>query len=197
MASRVFSTFKRCLRSQFVSEFTYYSFIIGSWVPAVIFFNNHVGQVTRINGSSMYPFLNGGYNEGLRKDLCWNNKMSPTKKGKLQRGMVVSFRSPYNPEVLSVKRVVALEGDLVYTRAPYPLPTVEIPPGHIWVEGDNEDGTKTLDSNHYGPISMNLIVGRITHILWPLNSYGPVRWAEFKGKAKVIKGQRDGTGQWI
>lgn len=106
-------------------------------------------------------------------------------------------RSPYNPEVISVKRVIALEGDLVYTRAPYPLPIAEIPSGHIWVEGDNEDGTKTLDSNHYGPISMNLIVGRITHVLWPLKSYGPVQWAEFKGRAKVIKGRRDGTRQWI
>ena len=45
-------------------------------------------------------------------------------------------RSPYHPEKQVVKRVIALEGDRVYTRAPYPFPIADVPPGHVWVEGD-------------------------------------------------------------
>jgi inner membrane protease subunit 2 len=96
-------------------------------------------------------------------------------------------RSPSHPEVLSIKRVIALPGDKVITKAPYPYPTAVIPVNHVWVEGDNKDGRKTLDSNHYGPISMNLITGRVTHILRPWK--GQVRWWEFEGTARVIKGR--------
>ena len=39
--------------------------------------------------------------------------------------------------------------------------TVYIPPGHVWVRGDNPK--ESTDSNLYGPIPMNLIQGKITH----------------------------------
>jgi inner membrane protease subunit 2 len=104
--------------------------------------------------------------------------------------MVLYHRSPYHPEVLSIKRIIALEGDTVYTRAPYPYPTAVVPLNHVWVEGDNKDGNKTLDSNHYGPIAMPLIVGKVAYVLWPWNSFGSIPWWEFKGRTTVIKGQR-------
>jgi mitochondrial inner membrane protease subunit 2 len=50
--------------------------------------------------------------------------------------------------------------------------------GHVWVEGDGEAG-KSLDSNYYGPISMALITGRVTHILFPFRKLGKVKWEEF------------------
>ena len=105
-------------------------------------------------------------------------------------------RSPSHPEVLVIKRIIALEGDKVYTRAPCPLPIVPIPANHVWVEGDNRDGRKSLDSNHYGPIPISLITGKVTHILWPWNSSGAIRWWEFKGKTRVIKGRREDAPQW-
>jgi mitochondrial inner membrane protease subunit 2 len=98
---------------------------------------------------------------------------------------IFNFRSPSHPDVLSIKRVIALPGDKVITKAPYPYPTTVIPLNHIWVEGDNQDGRKTLDSNHYGPISMSLITGRVTHVLRPWK--GQVRWWEFEGSTRVIK----------
>lgn len=88
-------------------------------------------------------------------------------------------RSPYNPETTSIKRVIALEGEYVRTRDPYPQPRVRVPMGHVWVEGDGEPG-KSLDSNYYGPISMALITGRVTHILFPFRKFGRVRWEEFR-----------------
>lgn len=44
-------------------------------------------------------------------------------------------RSPINPKILLVKRIVALAGDIVTTLPPYPDKEVTIPPGHVWVEG--------------------------------------------------------------
>ena len=93
---------------------------------------------------------------------------------------IAGHRTPHDPKTTAVKRVVALEYEQVRTRPPYPMPTMEVPAGHVWVEGDNKDGRKTLDSNSYGPIAMNLIVGRVTHVLFPWSSFGPVRWWQFK-----------------
>ena len=104
-------------------------------------------------------------------------------------------RSPNNGRI-AIKRVIALEGDEVQTRAPHPFPKAAVPPGHIWVEGDNRDRNKTLDSMHYGPISMNLITGKVTHVLWPWKSAGPIPWWQFKGRTKVLKGRKDDPLDW-
>lgn len=82
-----------------------------------------------------------------------------------------------NPKVIAVKRVVALEGDTLTTKAPYPFPQVKVPTGHVWVEGDGPPGS-SLDSNTYGAVSKQLLTGRITHILWPFKSMGRIRYWE-------------------
>ena len=43
---------------------------------------------------------------------------------------------------------------------------IRIPKGHVWVQGDNLHNT--VDSNKYGPVSLGLVVGVATHIVWPL-----------------------------
>ncbi|CAG8984090.1 hypothetical protein HYALB_00010590 [Hymenoscyphus albidus] len=178
----------------FMRKSGYNLLIFASWIPALVFFNENVGQVAKISGASMYPYLNTSYNEGRSKDLCWVNKWSPGQN--LQRGMLVSFWSPSHPEVLAIKRIIAVEGDVVYPRAPCPSPKAEIPAGHVWVEGDNRDGRRSLDSNYYGPIPINLVQGKVTNILWPWASSGPIRWWEFKGKTKVVEGRREDAPQW-
>ena len=90
-SSRILSMFSRRIRPrQFIREFSYYSFLIISWVPAAVFFNEHVGQLSWIHGPSMYPYLNADFNQGLTEDMCWVNKWGPTEN--LQRGMIVAFR---------------------------------------------------------------------------------------------------------
>ena len=37
----------------------------------------------------------------------------------------------------------------------------------MWVEGDHPQGEKTLDSNHFGPVAQNLIVGRVGGVVLP------------------------------
>jgi len=188
--NRISSIFGRLARHRpDIRDFSFRLLGFVTWIPAIAFFNMHVAELVWINGASMYPYLNTGFHQSLKKDICWVYKQNPIEG--LQRGMLITFWSPYNPEVVVVKRVIALEGDKVYTRAPYPFPIADVPAGHIWVEGDNRDGTKNLDSNWYGPISKSLITGKVTHVLWPWSSFGPVRWWEFKGRTSVIRGRRE------
>lgn len=85
---------------------------------------------------------------------------------------------------MSVKRVIGLEGDVVHTRKPYPTPYVRVPPGHMWVEGDAGEG-KSLDSNTYGPVSIGLVTGQLTHILLPWEKAGRVRWWEYPVEGRI------------
>lgn len=94
-----------------------------------------------------------------------------------------------------MKRVIALEGDKVYTRAPYPFSTAVVPTGHVWVEGDG--GKQSLDSNTYGPISKSLITGKIVYVVWPWSSFGTIRWDQFRGKTKVVEAQDHERLEWI
>ena len=87
--------------------------------------------------------------------------------------------------------MVALEGDTVFTHAPYPYPTAVVPKFHVWVDGDNPDSTKTLDSHYYGPISMALITGKVTHVVWPLKSVGAIPWWQYKGRTRVLRGRKE------
>jgi inner membrane protease subunit 2 len=108
----------------------------------------------------------------------------------------ITSRSPNNPNLQVVKRVLAKEGDTVITRAPCPVPTIQVPMNHIWVEGDNGDPNKTIDSNTYGPIPLNLVNGRLTYILSPWRRFGPIQWQEYNGPKRVIRGQRDQAPRW-
>lgn len=108
----------------------------------------------------------------------------------LKRGMVVAFWSPHNPELLAVKRIVAVEGDRVKTRGRYPFVYEDVPVGHVWVEGDNSEkmGEESYDSNFYGPVSKSLIVGRVVGVVWPLGRRGWIRWEDWKGSERVMEG---------
>ncbi|KAI0021047.1 mitochondrial inner membrane protease subunit-like protein [Xylariomycetidae sp. FL0641] len=153
-----------------------YLFGIATWLPVIISFNDYVGEVTWIEGNSMYPFFNAEKNETTRQDIVLNFKYN-AQYG-LRRGMIVTLWHPYDPEKTAVKRVIGLPGDVVRTRDPYPVPTVRIPPGHVWVEGDGGP-RESRDSNTYGPVSTGLIIGKVTHILWPWHRAGKVRWWEW------------------
>jgi len=192
MASRHFSSvFSR----SFARDTSWYLFGIATWFPVIYFFNSKIGTTAKINGASMYPYLNIDYDRSLQKDICYINKW--LAKDNIQRGMIVSFWSPYHPEVQAIKRVIAVEGDIVYTRAPYPYPTCEVPHGHVWVEGDGTHGGKnSLDSNTYGPLSKNLITGKVTYILWPWKSFGSIEWWNFKPKTRVVKARSHEALHW-
>uniref|UniRef100_A0A2I2YYT7 Mitochondrial inner membrane protease subunit 2 n=1 Tax=Gorilla gorilla gorilla TaxID=9595 RepID=A0A2I2YYT7_GORGO len=83
-----------------------------------------------------------------------------------------SMQSPKNPEQKIIKRVIALEGDIVRTIG-HKNRYVKVPRGHIWVEGDHHG--HSFDSNSFGPVSLGLLHAHATHILWP-----PERWQKLE-----------------
>lgn len=95
-------------------------------------------------------------------------------------------RSPNDPERMIIKRIVAMPGDVVLTRPPYPFPEAEVPPAHVWVEG--EDRTHSLDSNNYGPVSRFLATRPFQAISRSKSGTAPVLvvGADWKGNIKLV-----------
>ncbi|OCB91548.1 hypothetical protein A7U60_g1174 [Sanghuangporus baumii] len=127
------------------------------------------------NRGDVYPALL--HNQAsLRKkyaDIVLFDRLSVHVASDVKRGDVVSLRSPINPKEYLVKRVVALEGDVVQTLPPYPVQEVKVPEGYVWVEGD--EPFWTLDSNSWGPVPRALIDAKLTFILWPFDRFGRLK----------------------
>ncbi|KAK6512772.1 hypothetical protein TWF506_008939 [Arthrobotrys conoides] len=139
-----------------------------SWLPVAIFFFDNVYHVSWVSGRSMYPTFLPDSNAGMR-DLILLKKWNAKKD--LKRGEIVVYRSPVDPEITAIKRIVGLQGDVVFTKKPFPLDEVVVPRNHVWVEGDD---IHSHDSNHFGAISAHLIQAKVTHILWPFSRLGAV-----------------------
>jgi len=165
-------------------------FIFGTiltWVSLISFFHSNILQIMTITGNSMYPFLNTDYNSSTLKDRVLVKMWLPARD--LHRGMVVAFWAPSDPEKLVIKRIVALEGDRVRTKAPYPFPLADVPVGHVWVEGEHPmSRERSLDSNYYGPVSKSLIVGKAIGVVWPWERRGWIRWEDYRGSPRVMEG---------
>ncbi|KAK9474895.1 peptidase S24/S26A/S26B/S26C [Dipodascopsis tothii] len=139
-----------------------------SWLPVAVWTSQHVVSLSVVDGQSMTPTLNPDSNE-LVRDVVAVWKWRRSDAARAARDDIVVLRSPRDPETEVVKRVVAVGGDVVRSRGRGTLQRV--PEGHIWVEGDN---VHSIDSNHYGPVSEGLVVGRVTHVVFPPSRLGPV-----------------------
>uniref|UniRef100_A0A1B0D1H9 Peptidase S26 domain-containing protein n=1 Tax=Phlebotomus papatasi TaxID=29031 RepID=A0A1B0D1H9_PHLPP len=80
-------------------------------IPIGLAFLDIVGYVARVEGSSMQPALNPGLTD---TDYVFLSRWS-IRHLELNRGDIVSLISPKNPEQKILKRVVALEGDVIST----------------------------------------------------------------------------------
>ena len=162
-------------------------------VPVAITLNDLVCGVTWVEGSSMEPALNASRNSGGGRggpELVLLDKASVRLQG-LQRGDVVVSIAPDDPARVTVKRLIALEGDwLRDTRGKM----VHVPRGRCWLEGDNRDGldvdlrdevdlddavqatargvSDMRDSNHFGPVPVAMLQSRVVTVLWPPSRVG-------------------------
>ena len=114
--------------------------------------------------------------------------------GDVDRGDLVVFNRPANMGNADikdfVKRVIGLEGEriraeggMVYVNGrpleePYlttdmytsDFPETEIPPGYMFVMGDNRPNSR--DSRFFGPIHEGLLVGEVFLRIWPFGDIG-------------------------
>ena len=143
-----------------------------------------------VKGSSMEPnFQNNDY--------ILTDKIS-YKINEPSRGDVVIFKSPKNPEVDYIKRVIGLPGERVKVQngsvfindkkleepylkdrtllfpGSYLQEGVEItvPVNEYFVFGDNRPHSS--DSREFGPIPISSIIGKALIRYWPLTKLGPI-----------------------
>lgn len=165
------------------------------WLPAFILFSNNVASIERVSGISMSP--NFCPNPTIQ-DYILASRWNATRN--LQRGQVVLYQyvlpppyrlhpadmpsSPVNPEIIVIKRIVGLPGDVVRTRKNSVHGVVTVPPGHVWVEGD--EAFHSLDSNTYGPVPIALITAKVTHIVYPPQRVGAVSQDPGLGRERAL-----------
>lgn len=139
-----------------------------TWIPVICTVANHFYQPYQVTGSSMAPTFNPATTT-TAQDVVLVSKYKATER-ELQRGDIVMFNSPMNAEKVVTKRVVAIQGDVVLPRHPYPKRTVVVPRNHFWVEGDNS--LHSIDLNTFGPVSQALVVGKVMWVVWPPSRIG-------------------------
>lgn len=152
-------------------------------------------QPHEIKGSSMEPsFHNGEY---ILTDKISYKMRSP------ERGEVIIFKAPRNPDVDYIKRIIGLPGErvkvqngTVYVNDQAVKETylqdltslfpgsmmqegveISIPDGSYFVLGDNRPHSS--DSREFGPIQANLIIGRAVIRYWPFPQFAVLSKAQY------------------
>jgi len=102
--------------------------------------------------------------------------VDPTTSRWPRRGSVVVFREPDSDE-LAIKRVNGRPGD----RVPYADGYLILGPDEAWLLSDAPDAElmaaglgKPVDSRRYGPVPIELLVGRAWFRYAPLGRLGPI-----------------------
>jgi mitochondrial inner membrane protease subunit 2 len=85
-----------------------------------------------IAGISMQPALNP---DSTITDYVFLSRWA-VRNASVERGEIISFISPKDPEQKIIKRIVGLEGDVISTIG-YKSPLIKVPVGHCWIEGDH------------------------------------------------------------
>ncbi|GJP69194.1 hypothetical protein CLOP_g145 [Closterium sp. NIES-67] len=159
-------------------------------VPVVLTVHDNIASMCGVDGHSMSPTFNplrdksGLLFRAALSDRVLLDRLS-ARYMQYQRGDVVVLRSPTDPDLCLIKRLIALQDDWV--TVPGGCDDVSgsgsstsrgddvirrIPKGHCWVEGDNADVSE--DSKHFGPVPIALLEGRVRCIVWPPHRIGTV-----------------------
>ena len=131
--------------------------------------HEYVADVTALAGPSMLPTFNEA------GDIVVVNCLHVKLGRPLEKGDIVIARSPTNPGNTVCKRILGLPGDRILIQPQYwyqQEQVLEIPPGMLWLEGDNP--FNSTDSRSYGPVPMALVKGLVAFKLYPLLEFGPL-----------------------
>jgi signal peptidase I len=143
-------------------------------------------QPVRVEGTSMLPRLED-------RDRLFINKFV-YHISSVERGDVVVFHYPRDPEKSYIKRVIALPGDrlridhgvvllngrrMLETYVPEEyrdtrsMAEMVVPEGAYFMMGDHR--SISSDSREFGPVERSLIYGKAVFIYWPARDAGVVR----------------------
>src|SRR5208337_3677505 len=142
-------------------------------------------QPVRVEGTSMLPRL-------VDRDRLFINKFV-YRFTAIERGDVVVFRYPRDPDKSYIKRVIALPGDRLriehghvwlngkplsepYVPLEYrdnrSMAEIVVPSGSYFMMGDHR--SISSDSRDFGPVERELIYGKAAFIYWPTRDLGVV-----------------------
>lgn len=86
---------------------------------------------------------------------------------KYKKGDIVIAWAPYDPDKLICKRISGCAGDTVQREYKIGSRTIRsditIPPGHVWLLGDNPNDSK--DSRHYGSGRVCIMICKIFRLI--------------------------------
>ena len=165
-----------------------------SWLALALLLRWAVIEPRWIPSGSMLPTLQ-------LQDRILVEKLGTRFGRELRPGTVVVFHPPpdlvaagYDPDAALIKRVVAGPGQTVAVRQgrlildgqplaadwsseriEYELATLTVPPGQLWVMGDNRNAS--LDSHVWGPLPREDVIGTAIWRYWPLRRFGPIRFS--------------------
>ncbi|EJC98705.1 LexA/Signal peptidase [Fomitiporia mediterranea MF3/22] len=143
-----------------------------------ILFTNYVGGPRIVCGPSMLPTFSASEECIIEDALSVRLGYYP------RRGELVVLDSPYNPSQQICKRVIGLPGDVVCvdpsgeSGEEISSEHVLIPPGHIWIAGDNAAASR--DSRTYGPVPIALVRSRVLAKVYPRP------WKIFRDKPSIL-----------
>jgi len=142
-------------------------------------------QPVRVEGTSMLPRLENS-------DRLFINKFVYHISA-IERGDVVVFHYPRDPEKSYIKRIIALPGDRLWIndgrvwlngaplrenyvpqvyRDDRSMAAIVVPKGEYFVMGDHR--SISSDSRDFGPVERSLIYGKAEFIYWPTRDMGAV-----------------------
>jgi signal peptidase I len=143
---------------------------------------NMISARIRVDGASMEPTLVSG-------EYVIVSRLS-YRMGSPQRGDIIVFHYPRDPQEEYIKRVIGLPGDEVEmkngsvyvngklleesylnVKTNY-LGTWSIPEGQLFVLGDNRNNSS--DSHDWGTVPMDYVVGKAVLVYWPPPDWGLV-----------------------
>jgi len=141
-------------------------------------FTDSVADVYRVGEVSMEPTLSDGQLVVVQpvRNLNGLSSFLPAldhfvvQFGDIQRGDLVIAKHPSEPHLNICKRVTGVEGDRIPQE--YRQAHRFVPPGQVWVEGDNS--TESRDSRNYGPVPLGLVKGKVVARVWPVQDFGMV-----------------------
>ena len=139
----------------------------------------NVGFVMYCEGPSMEPTIRTAGQYVLYETIS-------LRQQKLEPGDVVIAVPPYDPRKMVAKRIVGMPGDVIRAPATNPWQSYRmciVPPGHVWLQGDNLPMSN--DSRSYGPVPIDMILGRVFFRVRDLAWLTPT--LEYSGNARLAE----------